>query len=56
MDYLKKNPTALKLLIAMMEAGFGAKETRKLLKQVGKTRYGGAPSGKLLRNRRDRVD
>ena len=33
-----KNPTALKLLIAMMEAGFGQKETEKLVKQVEKRR------------------
>lgn len=38
MDYLKKNPMVLKLVIAMMEADFGAKETGKLVKQVEKTR------------------
>jgi transcriptional regulator with XRE-family HTH domain len=34
--YIKKNPTALKLLIAMMVADFGTKETTKLVKQVEK--------------------
>ena len=38
MDYFKKNPTALKLLIAMMTADLGEKETEKLIKQVEKTR------------------
>jgi transcriptional regulator with XRE-family HTH domain len=36
LGYFKKNPTALKLLIAMMAAGFGEKETEKLVKQVEK--------------------
>jgi len=36
--YLKRNPSALKLLIAMMEAGFGPKETERLVRHVGKRR------------------
>jgi transcriptional regulator with XRE-family HTH domain len=38
LGYFKKNPTALKLLIAMMAAGLGEKETEKLVKQVEKKR------------------